>query len=356
MTLPRLFIVEPFDPRRGVVRLFDPLSADVTAKRDVLYKALPPGFDLHAYERVKTIEKCDFVVLPQAVREITPAWQTYFDEWRSRARAAGKEVIIWIGRDDSHRRHVEGAIVCKGSDYTHAIHDNEFIPAPFVEDLGYGREFVPRRKGERPVVSFCGYAGFPSWRNYVRYLVKNATLDVTALLTRNADYLVYKRGIYFRRKAMQYLAADQRIDTRFIVRSSFSANRGTLEGSVDTRTEYIANMLDSDFVLAPKGDANFSSRFYEALSLGKVPILIDTNMPMPLSQEIDYDTFTIRVPHAELSLIGDILSKKFASLTDESYATMQREARKVFREYLRFDAYWNYALQCLKERGISALR
>ncbi len=352
----KLYVAKPFGTR-PVLRLLDPEQHVAGKARDVLYKALPKDFATPSIEKVSDITQSDFVILPQNLRTMTPAWQAYFDEVRREAEAAGKQVIVCIGRDDSHKTHVDGAIVFKGSDYRHTRHENEIILSPFVEDLGEGRELAPRTKGAKPKVSFCGYAGFPSVVTRGKYVVKNAVLDVAAFVMRNPRLTVYKRGIYFRRKAIRSLQNDPRIETAFTLRDSYGGNSGTLAMSPEeSRREYITSILESDLVLAPKGDANFSSRFFETLSLGRIPILIDTDMELPLEKEINYDACILRVPHTDAPRLGDIIVEFWERTSPEAFVAMQKEARRVYREYLRYDAYWNRALPLLKEKGISALQ
>ena len=337
------------------MRLLDPEQREAVNKRRVLFKSLPSDFAITSYMTVDSVAECDFVILPQTLRTKTPEWEHYFEDVRREADAAGKRVIVFIGRDDSHKTHVDGAIVFKGSEYRHARHENEIILSPFVEDLGDGRELALRPKGEKPVVSFCGYAGFPDLRTRIRYHIKNALLDIASIY--DPRLVVYKRGIYFRRAALRRLAGDARIQTAFTLRDSYGGNQETLSVSPEeSRREYIDSILGSDLVLAPKGDANFSSRFFETLSLGRIPILIDTDMELPLEREIDYSSCILRVDHAELSRLPEIIAEFWDRLSPERYEAIQREARRTFREYLRYDSYFNRALPLLRERGVAALQ
>jgi hypothetical protein len=350
----KLSVAGSFGPRH-TVRLLDPEQREAVQERNVLFKALPSDFAIKSYERVETIPACDFVILPQALRTKTAEWQRYFEAVRREAEAAGKRIIVFIGRDDSHKTHVDGAIVFKGSDYRHARRENEIILSPFVEDLGDGQQLRVREKGEKPIVSFCGYAGFPDAKTHARYVVKNALLDIASLY--DPRLVVYKRGIYFRKAAMRALSAEPRIETAFILRDSYGGNKGTLTVSPEaSRREYIASILESDLVLAPKGDANFSSRFFEALSLGRIPILIDTDMELPLEREIDYSACILRISYEDVPRLGEIVVRFWQETSPQRFAVMQLEARRVFREYLRYDAYFNRALPLLKEKGIAALQ
>lgn len=349
----------PLFSNKPLIRLFRERGADTGP--DVLFKQLPEDFELNAYTITQSPQDADFFIIPQAIKKITPEWKVYADSVFGLAKRYNKKTILFLTGDLCHEVHIDepNVIVFKGSEYAHAIRDNEVVFAPFVEDLGGIYGYAPRHWNPKPVVSFCGYAGFPSLRARVAYVTKNAAIDICTFLPGGRYASVYKRGIYFRRAAIEGMVTDTRIDCRFIIRDSFSGNVHTAAGHMSPaalREEYIRSIVDADLILAPKGDANFSSRFYEVLSLGRIPILIDTDMVLPLSETINYSSCVIRVPYTEVDNIGEHVMRAWESLSDERYIFMQQQAREIYRKYLRFDSYFNIALPLLKQGGVKALR
>lgn len=346
----RLFVLARLSTR-PTLRLLEPVQKDAEAERKVLFKTLPRDFSLTSFERTDDPARADFFIVPQAVKAVTPDVTAYLDRACEQARAHGKKIIVFLTGDLCHKVHIDRpeVTVLTGSIYTSSCHVNEVVFAPFTEDLGEQRGIVARPKQERPVVSFCGYAGFPSWKTRVKYHLSNLWYDLVGKP-------VYKRGIYFRRRALHALRHDPRITTSFIIRDSFSANGATIgNDAARLRAEYLDNLVESDYVLCPKGDANFSSRFYETLSLGRVPVLIDTEMRLPLEHRIDYSTFIIRVPHTEVNRVGDFIARHHAALSDADFRAMQEAARAAYLAHLRFDAYYNEMLPLLREGGIRAV-
>ncbi len=353
----KLFVLPRF--RAGAdIRLLDVAQVSAQAKRAVLFKDLPADFSLTGFVRTERPEDADYLIVPQSVRTVDASVDLYLDEACELARAQAKEVILFLTGDLCHKVHVDRpeVIVFKGSEYRHALHENEVIFAPFVEDLGQGPEgWEPRTRRDRPVVSFCGYAGFPSWKTRLKYVVTNLALDLRALIS-SRPLGVFKRGIYFRRAALRALENDSRFEKSFIARNSFSGNGGTVtDDPRKIREEYVRNIRESDFVLAPKGDANFSSRFYETLSLGRIPVLIDTDMILPFEDRIDYDSFMVRVPFSQVSRTGDYIYEWYEKKDEAAFKEAQETARRVFRDHLRFDSYWNEALSIAQEKGIRVL-
>lgn len=81
-------------------------------------------------------------------------------------------------------------------------------------------------------------------------------------------------------------------------------------GKVQARREFYQNMRECSYTLCMRGGGNFSYRFYEALSFGRIPILIDTDMVLPFEEKIDWDKHLLRfTPDELISLsVGELKS------------------------------------------------
>lgn len=315
-------------------------------------QALPSDYSYTGFTLVENYEDADIVLVPQPIRRVTPAIRAYLDVQVAAARAAGKPVVVFTRGDLSHDVFVPDVVLCKGSQYGYLRQPNEIIVPPLVEDLGEQFGVHLREKSNTPVVSFCGWAGFASHSAYVKYQMKNLLLSLRKLITRDAHLEVHRKGIYFRRAAMRALADSPRVQTHFIIRQTFSASKKTISmDPVVARKEYVDSMINSDFVLAPKGDGNFSVRFYEALALGRVPILIDTDCVLPREDVIDYESVILRVPYTELHTLPDHVADYYASHTPESWRARQERARELFPTQLRYDRFMSALFESLGARS-----
>jgi hypothetical protein len=290
-------------------------------------------------------EEAGLVLLPQPVFNESQETRDYLQRVRESTEVYGIPRALVIGGDYSHLLNFPGFVIFKGTQYRRFLKDNEVIIPPFCEDLGESYGVTVRHKGAKPVVSFCGWAGFDTKVRYLKYVVRLMAVEFDKLVHLDASREVFKKGLFFRRKAVHMLERSSLVTTNFIIRRSFSGHAKTIELSPEqVRTEYVQNMVDSDFVLAPKGDANYSVRFFEALSLGRIPILIDTECCLPLEGEIDYSKCVLRVSYKDINRIPEIVSEYYNNLTDEEFVGMQEEARRVFAEYLRYDSFFNRVL------------
>ncbi|MEN9614145.1 MAG: hypothetical protein RLZZ347_452 [Candidatus Parcubacteria bacterium] len=250
---------------------------------------------------------------------------TILDHFSVLSRNLNKKILIFaLGDLDTHVT-MDNSIVFRTSQYRSRLQKNEVIIPAFVPDMLYGTVVTLRHKGAKPVVGFCGWAGFQTLGQRVRFVIKNTFLRSG----------FKKQGIYFRIKALASLRNTSFVDTNFLVRSSHFAHKKTRVGDpVLMRKEYIDNMLGSDFVLSPKGDGNYSVRFYEALSLGRIPLFIDTDTPLPFEKELRYDSFILRVDYRKIGELASLVSRFYAQMTDEQFVDMQKKAREAYEKSL----------------------
>lgn len=270
-------------------------------------------------EEVASAEEADYLLIPHNwthVRDNT-AYLKQFEQ------IGKKSIVFWLG-DGSEKVRWPNTIVFRTSGYKSDLASNEIIMPTVVEDLGAKYNITTRAKGLTPSVGFVGWArqtGFAALKSTVKNAFKSGPR---------------KKGLYLRQKAVDILSHSSLIETNFILRTGYKT------GSQD---EFVKNMKGSDFALAPKGDGNYSGRFYEALSLGRLPLLIDTDCVLPLENEIDYDKFVLRVPYTQMEELPERISKFYNSLSDEGFRQAQVAAREAFQNYLNVTTYLGYVLR-----------
>jgi hypothetical protein len=116
------------------------------------------------------------------------------------------------------------------------------------------------------------------------------------------------------------------------------------------RREFVDNIDASDYTLCQKGDGNQSTRFFEVLSMGRIPLHIDTECVFPLETHIAYRDFCVFVDHADLAHAGKILSDVHTKLSPEQFEVMQKKAREVYENYLRIDSFTPFLMDEIRKR------
>ena len=172
-----------------------------------------------------------------------------------------------------------------------------------------------RDYAETPVVSFMGYVPKISPGRIVRSistqpfhpLQNNSALIrkcATSMLSKTPNNILY-------------------------VRRKYGAVINTDEDIFRNRLEFERILLESDFVLCPRGDANQSQRFYEIVSAGRIPVIPDSQIRYPHVNDSPLlaPGISIRTLSADLR---NKLNSAWGDLNQESYLQLQQDVRNTF--------------------------
>lgn len=303
------------------------------------------------FELTDSAAEADYLLIPHEYFLVARNAAGYLEQFLRLARTHQKKILAFTHTDIDEEIPYSDIIIFRISQYRFKMRNNEVLMPPYAEDL-LGSAPLPLRHKEnrKPVVGFCGWAKLTQPREQAAYYVKLAQLAVKNFLTRNQHGAVHKSGIWFRKKALQALKKSSLIETNFLIRDSFSGHQSTIKLDPEAaRKEYIDNMINSDFALAVKGGGNNSLRFYEALSLGRVPVLLDTDCVLPLEDVINYKEFTLIVDYKDIDKIAAKISDFYSQLDEESYKNMQLKGRQAFAQYLRMDSFFRQIPDILKK-------
>ncbi len=315
----------------------------VAAKESAPYvraAALQYQYSKNDFSLVERIEDADFVVLPYPYDRFRATNSAKVDMIIEEAKGAGKPIIIDGSGDIEYPISIPNSVVLRISQYAYSKQPNEITVPGVAEDLleSYaGGQLQIREKSEKPVVGFTGWANL-SPKARLKLGVKELPILFGKLLDsrRGAE----RKGLLFRIRALKALSRNARVQPNFTARATYSGHIKTIQGSVaDNRREFVENLLNSDYALCVKGDANYSVRFYEALSLGRIPLFLDTACVLPLEDTLNYRDFCVFVDWRDIDRIGDILADFHAKLSPEAFKEMQRKARESYANYLRYDVF-----------------
>lgn len=307
------------------------------------------GYDSRYFLYVDTIHDADYVVVPHDYHELTSRYPDVFAAIRTEAQKAGKPLLA-NNTGDTEGPPLPHGIVLRAAGYKSSPRsDTVIVPYP-VEDLieiyENGMHTI-RKKKDIPSIGFVGWTHLPL-RTRVRTFLKKLRHRPVSLLSFRKT--VETTGIYWRDRALRSLSRTKGIRLHVIERDSFGARRDTARNINTWRTEFISNLRDCDYALCVRGDENASFRFYEALAMGRIPLLLDTDCIFPLANDIDYRSFCVIVNHTDIDRIGTILRDFHAQLSPEAFEMMQRRARDVFVKYIRMDSFSAHLARILHDR------
>lgn len=252
------------------------------------------------------IDECDFMVSSSFKfgvvnkKEIQKSLDKYHD--------FQKNVIVFLCSDYSGLLTVpKNVLLFRTSIYKSIKQKNEFL-LPYIWE-SFDENFKELSKTTKPIIGFCGN-------------VKN-----------NSGY---------RQSCINRLESETKIETNFIGRDGFWGGK---PNDKEFSLEFKKNILNSHFTLSNRGKGNFSIRFYQVLSLGRIPALIDTDMVFPFENEIDWDNIIIKTK-TEKALIKKITSW-WETKNDDEIIEIERKCKEIFDSYFSTKSYGNRVFDLL---------
>ena len=294
-------------------------------------------------------EQSDFLLIPHNYFFVKSN-KEYIKNFSFLSEKYNKKIIIFAEGDSDEEIKIPNSVIFRTSQYKYKKKKNEIIMPAYVEDLSDVHQFNTREKAANvPVVGFCGWADFNGVRQAIKVKVKNFIFDIKKITSANSEYAAKKQGLLFRKEAIKTLTGSKLVKGNFIIRNFYSGHRKSIEiPAQEARLDYIKNINDSDFALVVKGNGNFSFRFYEILSAGRVPLFINTDCVLPLEKLINYDNFVLFVDYKKIDKIDKITADFYNNIGAEQFSKMQKAARAVFENYLRMDKF--FELMFLKNK------
>lgn len=294
---------------------------------------------------VERAEDSDVCVLsiPWKITCFDPSARTFAEECIGEAGRAGRRIIIFFDNDDdSPCEWPAHAVVFRFSIYDDTRRANEFAEPLWSQDFmrsHAGGKLPVRGKPVLPSVGFCGYApplNSPWGRQKVKDIVKYALY--------RCGFLAHERGRTahtLRAYAIRCLQSSPQVTCNFIIRGQFAFNKdgvlqpgGTPASAQAQRDEFVGNLIGSDYILCTRGLANCSIRLYEALSLGRIPIMVNSHCVMPYDFAVRWREFGLWVEAQDVANIGRRIADYHASLSDGQFIDMQHACRRLYEQWV----------------------
>jgi Exostosin family len=323
----RSYLASPSTPHSAILAPFwgtNPETPPDTGRFD-RYAEVGASF-LH----LSSLAGCDVGVFPQNWESAGERALALGEAFATTCRDAGKPPVFFSGADSTDPLPVD-ATVFRASLVRSRRLPNEFALPAWSEDflqryLGGELRLRPRRA--RPKIAFCGntMAGLPTRtpRSGLRRLVGKPRRATAGLTVEHP-----------RTEALVAVEGDPRLQANFVLRDGFWAGAiGDSQALMEAREAYVRNMLDSDYVLCVRGIGNFSYRLYETLSVGRIPVFVDTDCVLPLDFEIDWRQYCVWVDKSEIGQIGERVLEFHESLGDGEFEDLQRACRRLWVSHI----------------------
>jgi hypothetical protein len=193
--------------------------------------------DINKVIEYTDIESCDFIYHPFKINK-----NDNIDDLITLSEEYGKKIILFYNDDDDSVFNFKNSIIFRTSIHNSTKPKNYFSVPAFCNDLKKESNYFFRVKNEKPTIGFCGA---------ITHNLRKMTIDSL----NKSD-----------------------IPKNFIIRNNFWG--GHVWGDT-VRNEYIKNSMESDFIICVRGAGNFSYRLYETICLGRIPLIIDSDISLP---------------------------------------------------------------------------
>jgi hypothetical protein len=289
----------------------------------------------HSLFEMSSLEECDLVIVPSnwepALSSRMPELSIQFIE---KVKQAGKLSASFFGGDCSHLElPAESNLTFRNSLYRSVRKTTDFSMPAWSEDFVkkyLGNQLPVRQKSAKPIVGFCGFAAPKNLKTYLKLLIYKGKKLV---LKQKLGVPPYNVGHVLRAQSLPRLSKSRLIKTNFIERERpVFFNEPDLTFQQKIRLEFVQNMVESDYIFCCRGSGNYSFRFYEALSCGRIPVFIDTDCVLPYDFEIDWKKYCVWLDESELPLIAEKLAEFHEKLSSQDFVDLQYECRRIWEQ------------------------
>lgn len=220
---------------------------------------LTPTFDY-----VQSLDECDLAVIPFKYNKDDARVHAYCKQ----ASASNKKVVSFFNDDTGEVFNLPKNLFLFRTSVTNKLKQENERSLPVVVPDHFPCHIPLSDVLDNKVVTFCGHIG-------------NGRLPIIERF----------RKLYG--------------NTNIVYRNGFWAPEVTSKQKA--RQTFYNNLLSGSFSLCIRGNGNFSYRFYEALSFGRVPILIDTDCVLPFSNEIDWSKHILKIDETQMDMLPELI-------------------------------------------------
>jgi hypothetical protein len=218
-----------------------------------------------------------------------------------------QKIIIFILDDyEFELSSYSNQIIVRSSADKSLLKFNEVV-LPFLWSPVF-KPFEPLLRKEKPIVGFCG------WRSKYRYEILKA------------------------------IRTDARIQENYIIRDKFMGGHRLSDNTVD---DFDNNMKESHFIICNRGTGNFSMRFFQTLASGRIPIVVNSDMQLPLHGVVSYDNVIIMENSVE-----KVIERLLWVWNNRDIVEMQRDCSKFYDDYLHYENYGSWLHKELSLKGL----
>jgi hypothetical protein len=120
----------------------------------------------------------------------------------------------------------------------------------------------------------------------------------------------------------------------------FPAFHGHLDGETKILHKILfkESLRDSLMVLCPAGTGKNTIRFFEVMSMGRIPILVSDDCMLPFEDKIDYSSFILRIDENQVEKADEIIADWIESHSIDELISKCKVSRATWENYFAPEA------------------
>jgi len=240
---------------------------------------------------MSSLNDCDFIISCKFYAETTNSVKNIQANLNYYTNI-NKKVLVFLISDFADDFQIpNNVLLFRTSIFNSRKKINEFL-LPYVWECFNNRQLKKLEKSEYPMIGFCG------------------RVDI------------------HREKLIKAIQCENIIKKKFILKTEFWGGNPH-----DTKLieDFINNIEETHFTICNRGNGNYSMRFYQTLSLGRIPVLIDTDLIFPFENNIKWH---------DIAIIGkdenDVINKIkywWTSKDNKKIQQIQQKCKDIFNQY-----------------------
>lgn len=294
----------------------------------------------------------DYLVFPsnyEVGHELTHYYLHYFDgnpydkdislkheeTLLSLSKQFNKKIIIVYFSDIADEINVSNSIIFRTSIIKSTGRKNEMAMPVIKNNLSLAKNnfnaFIEWK--EKPAIGFRGIAT-PLKFNKATRIIRNQINLLANRFNRNDIFNLRKNfGYLERRNAIKVLGRNKNIITDFFITEEKDSN------DPPSQQLFIDSVFKNPYTLCISGFGNYSYRFYETLSAGRIPVFVDTDCKLPFEEFIDWKEHVAWVDRKDIYRIDKILLE-FHKQRKHDFIQLQQSNKYLWQEYLSPQNYF----------------
>ena len=295
---------------------------------------------LKKYQIVNTIEDSDVVIVPvQIAYFFENNKQKWLYDFIDEAKRSKK--IVWVYTAGDFGITIDADVYTfRLGGFDSKLGKKTFIVPSLIMDTyqTFNFNFQPITKSFLPSIGFVGHAdgSVIKWgKEFLIFIYHNLKRINKRVFD---DYQSFYPSSIKRYQFLMALQNNNQIETNFIFRKKYRAGAKTEEEKVKTTFEFFENIYNNPYTFCLRGAGNFSVRFYETLAMGRIPVIIDTDIRLPLNEIINWESHCLITKGHDFV---DQLIDFHSTISEDDFEKMQINNRNLWLSSLNREGYFS---------------